>query len=77
MTTFLQVVESYAFTIEDAIANVGGLIGLWLGCSIVSFVQAAYYIVLTINDKIEDRRKVFAEVNEFDFRRETRSSIIY
>lgn len=42
-----------SFTIDMAVSNVGGQFGLWLGLSIVTFVQTFYYIVLGVCRKRE------------------------
>lgn len=44
--------EVKSFTIDMAIANVGGQAGLWLGASIVTFIQALYYVALAIGEKL-------------------------
>ena len=39
-----KVEEVKAFTWDVAIANVGGQAGLWMGCSIVTIIQALFYL---------------------------------
>lgn len=40
-----------AYSWEDVIANVGGLLGLWLGASVVSFVQIIHVCLCGSIDK--------------------------
>lgn len=47
-----QIEEVQAFTIDMAIANVGGQAGLWLGASVVTVIQALYFLLLGIYHKI-------------------------
>lgn len=44
--------EVKSFTVDMAIANVGGQAGLWLGASAVTVVQALYYVALAIAEKV-------------------------
>lgn len=52
----LQIAEVEAFTMDMAVANVGGQSGLWLGASFVTLIQAIYYLVLGFVKKVGKSR---------------------
>lgn len=44
-----EVIERYAvFDFMDFVASCGGLLGLFMGFSILSFLELAYYVILWI-----------------------------
>jgi Amiloride-sensitive sodium channel len=53
------------FQIVDFLSNVGGILGLMVGCSLLSLIEFAYFIgIRSVSDKLAKKKKVSPEQPE-------------
>lgn len=49
---YTEIVESEKLTIESAVSDVGGLLGLWLGASMITLIHLIWFLVKSIAEKL-------------------------
>lgn len=56
--------EYYGYPVETLIANIGGVLGLWVGASAVTFVQIFVFIVQALFSTLKERKKFLVQYEE-------------
>lgn len=65
---FISIDRSETSTFSAFISNCGGLMGLFMGASLLSIVEIVYYLILWLFFKIR-RQEIFQSVREIWVRR--------
>jgi Amiloride-sensitive sodium channel len=57
---------SVAFGFQDFLTNVGGLLGLYIGCSVISVFEVFYFLFMFLCNKMTKNYQRVAPKNEIE-----------
>lgn len=63
---FLTLSRGELYGTTDFIANIGGILGLFMGVSVLSLLELIYYCTVRLTTNIRTRRKAFKDRSNAD-----------